>query len=322
MRGWPVACRLVPVIMGVVAIGITQGWGAGAARSEPSALASEFTRLARSNSWQPTGEIQLPFDSFHPQGLAAMGNELVISSVEIIEATVRFPSPQDGLDRTPGKGRGHLFRLDRQGKLLAQSVIGEGDVYHPGGIDFDGRFLWVPVAEYRPDSASILYRVDPQTLAATEVLRVKDHIGGLVYDKAGGLLHGVSWGSRRFYSWAVGEDGTARTGPPEAKVTRNPSYYIDYQDCALAGPGTALCSGLIEYQPDRSKPKWALGGLDLIDLAQGRPLHQVPVLLWTRSGEAMTRNPVLIEPIPGGLRALFGPEDGRTTLYSYEVKLN
>jgi len=25
-------------------------------------------------------------------------------------------------------------------------------VYHPGGIDFDGVNIWVPVAEYRPDS--------------------------------------------------------------------------------------------------------------------------------------------------------------------------
>jgi hypothetical protein len=40
--------------------------------------------------------------------------------------------------------------------------------------------IWVPVAEYRPDSRSIVYRVDPATLEATEVLRFADHIGGIV----------------------------------------------------------------------------------------------------------------------------------------------
>ena len=32
-------------------------------------------------------------------------------------------------------------------------------MYHPGGIDYDGRHIWVPVAEYRPNSRSIIYRV-------------------------------------------------------------------------------------------------------------------------------------------------------------------
>jgi hypothetical protein len=59
----------------------------------------------------------------------------------------------------------------------------------------------VPVAEYRPNSRSIVYRVDPATMKADEVFRFPDHIGGIVRNTDDNTLHGVSWGSRRFYRW-------------------------------------------------------------------------------------------------------------------------
>lgn len=285
-------------------------------------LAGRFERLTRASKWTRTAAVPVSFPTHHPQGFAAAGEVLFLSSVEIIEPTERFPSPQGGYDRTPGKGRGHLFKMGRDGRLLGQVELGEGDIYHPGGIDHDGRWLWVPVAEYRPDSASIVYRVDPGTLEATAVLRVRDHIGGAVFDPATRTLHGVSWGSRRFYAWPLDEALAPVEPDRPAEPRLNPSHYVDYQDCALAPPGRMLCSGVSEHRPDPSAPKWSLGGLDLVDLAAGRPLHQVPVLLWTDSGEAMTRNPVLVEPTPSGLRALFLPEDDRSTLYVYEVALD
>src|SRR5687768_7767588 len=134
----------------------------------PTALADDlgarFERLTRASKWVQVAAVPVPFPTYHPQGLAAAGDTLFVSSVEILEPTERFPTPRDGLDRTPGKGRGHLFKMARDGRLLGQAELGESDIYHPGGIDHDGRWLWVPVAEYRPDSASIVYRVDPATL--------------------------------------------------------------------------------------------------------------------------------------------------------------
>lgn len=62
-----------------------------------------------------------------------------------------------------------------------------------------------------------------------------------------------------------------------------------------------------------------LGGLDLVDLRDGRSIHQVPVLLWTPGGLDMTHNPVWIEPSATGLRAYFMPEDQQSTLYVYDV---
>ena len=38
------------------------------------------------------------------------------------------------------------------------------------------------MAEYRPNSRAIIYRVDPATMKATEVFRFADHIGGIVHN--------------------------------------------------------------------------------------------------------------------------------------------
>jgi hypothetical protein len=101
-----------------------------------------------------------------------------------------------------------LFKLDMKGNLITDLTLGEGSIYHPGGIDYDGKSIWVPAAEYRPNSRAIIYRVDPVAMKATEVFRYGDHIGGLVHNTENKTLHGVSWGSRRFYTWTL--DGRRR----------------------------------------------------------------------------------------------------------------
>jgi hypothetical protein len=222
-----------------------------------------------------------------------------VSSVEVI-------------DRDAGRGVGHLFKIDQTGGLLADLRLGEGPIYHPGGIDYDGTHIWVPVAEYRPDSRTIVYRVDPAAMTATERFRVADHVGAIVHDTGAGMLHGVSWGSRRFYRWTL--DGA------EQGRTLNPSHYLDYQDCKFAGSARMLCTGVTEIRRASEVSPFRLGGIDLIDLADGRPLHQVPVLLWTAGGLDMTHNPAWIEPHGSGLRAYFMPEDDRSTLYIYDVR--
>jgi hypothetical protein len=146
---------------------------------------------------------------------------------------------------------------------------------------------------------------------ASEQFRVADHIGAIVHNTDEDTLHGVSWGSRRFYRWTSG--GASRG------VTLNTSHYLDYQDCKYAGSRRMLCTGVTEMRQTRDAPAFRLGGIDLVSLADGRPLHQVPVLLWTAGGLDMTHNPVWIEPAGAGLRAYFMPEDDRSTLYIYDV---
>ncbi len=286
-------------------------------------LADRVSRLTRDSPWTLVSSVPIGFATFHPQGMVKIGDTFFVSSVEIKVRTKRFPEPIDGYDRDAGKGVGHLFKIDRAGTLVTDLKLGEGTIYHPSGIDYDGQHIWVAVAEYRPNSRSIIYRVDPQAMKATEVFRFPDHIGGIVHNTDDNTLHGVSWGSRRFYRWTLANDRRVTNAevPPEKLHTLNPSHYVDYQDCKYAGQHRMLCTGVTELRATPGASPFRLGGIDLVDLADGRPLHQVPVLLWTPGGMDMTHNPVWLEPSETGLRGYFMPEDDTSTIYVYEVSV-
>jgi hypothetical protein len=288
-----------------------------------SLLVERLLKVTRDSAWTPAGSVALSFATHHPQGMVKIGDTFFVSSVEVKVPTRRLPEPAGGYDRDTGEGAGHLFKFDRTGKLLADLALGEGTIYHPGGLDYDGTNIWVPVAEYRPNSRSIVYRVDPVSMRATEVFRFADHIGALIHNTDHNTLHGVSWGSRRFYRWTLGRDGrvTNADKPPEELRTLNPSYYVDYQDCKYAGQQRMLCTGVSELRQAPGARPFRLGGIDLIDLRDGRPLHQVPLQLWTADGLDMTHNPVWLEPSAAGIRGYFMPEDNTSTLYIYDVDI-
>ncbi|CAG7599557.1 hypothetical protein PAESOLCIP111_00320 [Paenibacillus solanacearum] len=200
-----------------------------------------FRRLTRTAIWEQQAGVALQFDNHHPQGLVRIGDLFYLSSVELIERPVTLGQPSEGYDRTPGRGVGHVFIFDNSGRLKGDIVLGEGAMYHPGGIDYDGRHIWVSVAEYRPHSRSIIYKVNPATRKVEEVFRVADHIGGVVVNARQGELTGYSWGSRKFYQWSA-----------EGQLLRekdNPSHFIDYQDGQYAGDGCMITGGIAEL-PD------------------------------------------------------------------------
>jgi len=308
--------RLSPSVIAVVAVAALEAQGPRNVDTR-SLVAERVVALSRDSVWRQVGSVPIGFRTFHPQGMVKIGTDFFVSSVEVRVPTKRFAAPQAGQDRDPGEGVGHLFKMDASGHLIADLTLGEGIVYHPGGLDYDGRDIWVPVAEYRPNSRSIVYRVNPETMKATEILRFNDHLGALVHDTDDNSLHGVSWGSRRFYRWTLGSRGTPAGSQPTRTV--NPSHYVDYQDCKYVGRHRMLCTGVAEMRQSADAPPFRLGGLELVDLGLGRPLHQVPVPLWTSSGVDMTHNPVWIEPSDAGLRGHFMPEDDRSTLYVFEI---
>ncbi len=288
---------------------------AAAGPSDPR-VAQRFMSLTRATTWTPVAAIRLSFPTFHPQGMVRIGDTFYLSSVEILTLPKKLPAPVDGHAYDTGAGVGHLFKIAADGRLLADLRLGEGSVYHPGGIDYDGRSIWVPVAEYRPDSRAIVYRVDPATMTATKVLTVADHIGGVVHDVEGQRLVGVNWGSRRVYGWPVGADGAVGKG---AAPVANPGNYIDWQDCHYAGGRRMLCAGVADYRVRPDGPAFQLGGVDLVDLSDLRPVWQAPVALWAPSGRAMTQNPFWMEATATGLRAYFVPDDDESTLFVFDA---
>ena len=190
------------------------------------ALARDFAAVDRNTAWTQVDKLKLNFPTYHTEGLAITPNHLFLSAVQIIEPTQKYPTPVDGYDRTAGKGIGHLFVMDRQGHLQKDITLGEGDMYHPGGISYDGANVWVPVAQYRPNSSAIIYRIDAGSLAVHKQFQVNDHIGGIVRDETNGHLVGNNWGSRRFYEWT--------TKGRQADAWDNASHFVDYQDCQYA----------------------------------------------------------------------------------------
>lgn len=274
-------------------------------------LVEKIKRLNPNTSWQLQKSIPLEFPTFHPQGMVKIDNFFYMSSVEVIK------SPKNG---DVGEGIGHLFKFDSTGKLIQQIILGESNIYHPGGIDFDGKYIWVPVAEYRPNSKSIIYKVNPKTMETSEIMRFDDHIGGIVHNTDSNFLLGISWGSRNFYQWKLNKKTEVQIKTPAIKI-KNPSYYIDYQDCHYVGNNQMLCSGFQKYSAPNGTI-FRLGGFELINLLDKRPVYQVPVKLWSPSGLAMTNNPFWVESSAKGLKAYFVPDDDKaSTLFIYEADL-
>lgn len=277
--------------------------------------------LNKSTKWKLVAEIKLNFRTYHTQGMVKIGEYFYISSVEQIVQPKKFEIPQDGYDRTPGKGIGHLFKFDQKGNLISQTTLGEGIIYHPGGIDYDGKYIWVPVAEYRPNSRSIIYRVDPITLEAVIVFRFNDHIGSIVHNTWSNTLHSVSWGSRRFYTWKLDQwiGSLNLLEVPEYEMKLNGNHYIDYQDCHYLANQYMLCSGLNKY----SIPNVgviAFGGLDLVDLDLQVAIHQIPINFWVKPDLVMSNNPFYFETHDNQMRFYFMPDDDESKLYIYTTQ--
>ena len=249
--------------------------------------------------------------------MEVVGDRIYLSSVEIIEPTEKYPEPVDGYDRSPGKGVGHLFVLEKDGTLVEDVVLGEGDMYHPGGLDVDQHGnIWLPVAEYRPDSRAIVYKVDPETFEAQKMFTVDDHVGGVVRDQETGRLVGQSWGSRRFYEWTTAGRQKGRW--------LNDSHVVDYQDCEYVAARKALCSGIaaLPAQPGASTP-YELGGFALLDLRTRSILHEVPTQLWSTAGHVVTRNPTDLDAAGNHLTMYAAPDDfgegNDTEVLTYEA---
>lgn len=285
-------------------------------------LARDFAAVDRNTTWNQVDKLRLGFPTFHTEGLAITPDHLFLSAVQVLEPTKKYPTPVGGYDRTPGKGIGHLFVMDRRGHLQKDISFSQGDVYHPGGISFDGTNVWVPVAQYRPNSTAIIYRVNATSLAVTKQFEVKDHIGGIVLDQTTGHLVGNNWGSRRFYDWTL-----------QGKQVRswdNSSFFTDYQDCQYVPSAKMICGGItnLPQTPTAggSSATYELGGLSMIDLRSHDVLREVPFQKWSTAGHVMTRNPVKMSATGNQLTLWAAPDNGDegngTELFTYAATVS
>lgn len=173
--------------------------------------------------------IRLDGRLFHVQGLELDGEHIWVTSV----------------DNAAHKGYLHLF--DRAtGRLLRQVDLTDGLRYHPGGISLSHGSIWVPVAEYRPNSTAVLLEIDADSLRVRRKIAVADHLGCVA--ASGRTLVAGNWDSKLLYIFDLG------TGKP-VRVVPNPSA-TGYQDMKIVA-GQLVASG--------TQTLWS-GAIDWIDL--------------------------------------------------------
>lgn len=277
--------RRLPMIVALATVAVFSGSSVAQSAPSPASatddpLVSAFKQVSRNTQWTLTSSVKLQFNAYHTEGLYYSGDRIFISSVQVTTPTVKYspaPAPNSGLtDRTAGAGIGHVFVADRTtGALIKDIVLSDPaapDSYHPAGVDSDGTNLYIPEAEYRPYSNATIWKLDMTTLQPTKLFTVKDHIGGVIYDKATGDIIGQSWGSRRFYDWKT--DGT------QVNTWLNPEHYIDYQDCKYVGDEHQLCTGITGLNnavvgtpgsTTTTGQKYEIGGADLLDMRGENP---------------------------------------------------
>ena len=245
-----------------------------------STAPSAWSQSSRVNSLEELGPptvTALDGKTFHVQGVDIDGSHLWVTSA----------------DRASRKGYLHLFAWPG-GKLTRSVEIQRGVRFHPGGISTDATSVWIPVAEYRRNSTSLIQRRDKQTLNLLSEFDVPDHIGCIAMTPD--ALIGGNWDAREFYVW----DHAGRI----IRKVANPTQAA-YQDMKFID-GEMVASGLL---PDKS------GAIDWLELPSFRLLRRISAASTDRgipyTNEGMTiRN--------GRLYLL--PEDGPSRLFSFPLK--
>jgi hypothetical protein len=160
-------------------------------------------------------EVPLRFDTYHVQGLDVTERFYFVTSV----------------DRK--QNRGWLFKVNRKNaELHSKMELTDGTLIHPGGIQFDGRYLWVPNAEYKRDSRTMICGVDPDSLEIRRSFSVDDHIGAIASDGRN-LVYGVNWDALNFYTWDFEGHLKQKVDSPTSMAYQDIKYFA----------GKLLCSG-------------------------------------------------------------------------------
>jgi hypothetical protein len=237
----------------------------GAALSRPLAAAAQQVSV-RSGSLGPrVRTVALNGVLDHPQGITPSGDGTTWLVTSVL--------------RKEQKGLLVAFRA-ADGSLVQRVEVQDGVRYHPGGLGRLGDAVWLPVAEYRRASTSVIQCRDAKSLALRSSFPVADHIGAVAATT--GALIGCNWDARRFYEWtfegketrALDHDGAAR-----------------YQDLHWTGEAL-LAGGLIGDQGVVDLLDWP--SLDLRErIVVGRTDRDVVL---TAQGMAVSGSELLLMP--------------------------
>lgn len=300
------------------------------ATSNFEAIIEQFNLLGRSTVWKLVKKIPFQGDTGEPEGMANIGEDrYILGGGQWTNATSSYGKNTiiNGTDRTPGAGYAHLTVYDGQGKRIADATLTKtgASEYHIGGIEYDGEQIWATIAQYRPNTTATIVSVNPLTMEYQNLIHHADHLGGIVHDKQYQQLATLNWGARNATIWDLKTQPNPYPAftPPKA-VVRNPSFYVDYQDCKFLGHsavydyrGVMMCSGVATFANNVT-----VGGLAIVDVETMTPLSEVPLTMVSDLGTPITQNPFDVALVNGTIRVYFLPDQHNSTLYVYEPVQN
>jgi hypothetical protein len=192
------------------------------------------------------------------------------------------------------------FGLD--GVQLSEGEVTDGARFHAGGISRTGAWLWVPVAEYRPNSSTRIERRSVRDLALAASFVVDDHIGAVAGDRQ--VVYGANWGAKTLYRWSADGQPLAKQASPTG---------VQYQDLKLAG-GDLIASGEALDREAGSQ----FGAIDRfssrLELKRRMTTGAAPSgLLWTHEGMARRGRELYFLPEDGD------PATGRAHVYVFRL---
>jgi hypothetical protein len=214
--------------------------------------------------WRLVRTLPLKGSTNHVQGIDFDAKMLWVTSVDLANH----------------KGYLREFSLI-SGEIIRGVEVQEGDRFHPGGIAADMGSVWVPVAEYRPNSTSSIQKRSKRTLGIEATFSAPDHIGCIAVTAE--YVIGGNWDSRDFYVWN-------HAGRLVRKVPCNTENA--YQDMKFEG-GLLVASGLLL---DRT------GAIDWIEFPSFRLVRRLKVanterqIPFTREGMAIRGKQLLLLP--------------------------
>ncbi len=191
--------------------------------------------------------------------------------------------------------KGYLHQFNRKtGEFERQVEVTDGPRYHPGGFSISGNSIWVPVAEYKPNSTAVLMELDKKTLAVKRKFSIADHVGCVAATKDA-LIAG-NWGSRKLYVLDMdGKQISVIDTPSE-----NQYQDIKFVDGMLVGGGNLTkTTGAVDW--------YAWPSMKLVrSLASGT----------TDRGKLYTAEGMALK----GKDLYLVPEDGPTRMYHFVIE--
>jgi hypothetical protein len=297
-------------------------------------IITQFNKLSRNTVWTLVKKIHFEGDTGEPEGMINIGEErYILGRGDWTVPTKSYGKNTiiNGTDRSPGAGYAHLNIYDGAGKRVADVTLTPPDdiEYHIGGLDYDGTKIWATLAQYRPNTTGTIISIDPVTLEHDNIIHYADHLGGIVHDTRTSTLTTLNWGARTASIWDLNTTTTAGqntiiqpypTFSHPKRTVRNPSSYVDYQDCKNLGHSATydmrnvmMCSGVATLPNNVT-----IGGLAIVDTQTMVPLVEVPLTMKSDLGTPMTQNPFDVDVVGGRLRLYFVPDQRNSTVYVYE----